>query len=279
MGIPRWCGGNRSCGRCGFNPWFGEIPGVGNGNPPQYSCLENSMDRGAWQATLHGMAKSRNGLSNEACPLHDVTSLIFRLHLFPHPSYTGLLLTSLWQLISAIPHCESALSIHMSSLLSLLPIPPPHPTPLGWASSVIQQFPTGYLFSVQFSSVTQSYLILCDPMNCSMPGLPVHHQLPEFTQTHVHRVGDAIQPSHPCHPLLLLPSIIPSMRVFSNESALRIRWSKYWSFSFSISPSNGHLHMIMYVSVLLSQFVPSSPSSTVSTDLFFMCASLFLPYK
>ena len=143
------------------------------------------------------MAKSRNGLSNETCPLHDVTSLIFWLHLFPHPSYTGLLLTSLWQLISFIPHCESAISIHMSSLLILPPIPPPHPTPLGWASSVIQQFPTGYLFSIQFSSVAQSFPTLCDPMIHSTPGLPVHHQLTEFTQTHVHQVSNAIEPSHP----------------------------------------------------------------------------------
>ena len=79
-------------------------------------------------------------------------------------------------------------------------------------------------------------------MNCSMPGLPVHHELPEFTQTHVHWVGDAIQhnPLYPCCPLLLLPSIFASIRVFSNESVLCIRWPKYWSFSFSISPSNEH---------------------------------------
>ena len=88
------------------------------------------------------------------------------------------------------------------------------------------------LFSVQFSSVTQSCPTLCNPMNCSTPGLPIHHQLPGFTQTHVHRVGDAIQPSHP---LLLLPLIPPSIRVFSNESTLRMRWPKYWSFSFSVS--------------------------------------------
>ena len=73
-------------------------------------------------------------------------------------------------------------------------------------------------------------------MNHSTPGLPVHHQLPEFTQTHVHWVSDAIQPSHPLS-LLLLPPIPPSIRVFSNESTLRMRWPKYWSFSFSIIPS------------------------------------------
>ena len=98
----------------------------------------------------------------------------------------------------------------------------------------------------QFSSVAQSCLTLCYPMNHSTPGLPVHHQLPEFTQTHVHRVGDAIQPSILCRPLLLLPPILPSMRVFSNESTLRMRWPKYWSFSFNISPSNEYPGLISF---------------------------------
>ena len=75
-------------------------------------------------------------------------------------------------------------------------------------------------------------------MNHSTPGLPVHHQPPESTQTHVHRVNDAIQPSHPLCPLLILPSIFPNIRVFSSESALNIRWLKYWSLSLNISPSN-----------------------------------------
>ena len=91
--------------------------------------------------------------------------------------------------------------------------------------------------SVQFSSVAQSCPTLCDPMNRSTPGLPVHHHLLEFTQTQVHRVRDAIQASHPWSSPLLLPPIPPSIRVFSNESTLRMRWPKYWSFSFSIIPS------------------------------------------
>ena len=74
--------------------------------------------------------------------------------------------------------------------------------------------------NAQFSSVAQSCLTLCDPMNRSIPGLPFHHQLPEFAQTHAHRVGDAIQPSNP------LSSPSPSIRVFSNESTLRMRWPK-----------------------------------------------------
>ena len=90
--------------------------------------------------------------------------------------------------------------------------------------------------SNQIRSVTQSCPTLCDPMNRSKPVLPVHHQLPEFTETHVHRVSDAVQPSHPLSSLLL-PPIPPTIRVFSNESTLHMRWPKYWSFSFSIIPS------------------------------------------
>ena len=102
-----------------------------------------------------------------------------------------------------------------------------------------------YLNMVQFSSVAQSCLILRDLMDYSMQGFPVHHQLLELTQTHVHWVGDAIQPSHP-HPLLLPPSIFLSIRVFSNESVLLIRWPKYWSFSFSISPSKEYSGLISF---------------------------------
>ena len=90
------------------------------------------------------------------------------------------------------------------------------------------------------SSVAQSCPKLCNPMNCSMPGLPVRHHLLEFTQTP--SIESVMPSSHLilCCPLLLLPSIFPSIRIFSNESALRIRWSKDWSFSFNISPSNEH---------------------------------------
>ena len=89
--------------------------------------------------------------------------------------------------------------------------------------------------SVQFSSV-QLCPTICDPMNHSTPGLPVHHQHPESTQTQIHCVGDAIQPSCPLLSPHLPPSIFSSIRVFSNESALCIRWPKYWSFSFNIVP-------------------------------------------
>ena len=99
-------------------------------------------------------------------------------------------------------------------------------------------------------SVTQSCRTLCDPMDCSTPGLPGHHRLPEPTQAHVHRVGDTVQPPHPLSspslPRLFLPSIFPSIRVFSDESALHIRWPKYWSCSFNISPSNEYSGLISF---------------------------------
>ena len=98
----------------------------------------------------------------------------------------------------------------------------------------------------QFSSVTQLCLTLCSPMDCSTPGFPVHHQLPELAQTHGHRVSDAINHFILCRPLLLLPSIFPSIRVFSNESVLYTRWPKYWSFSFSISASNEYSGLILF---------------------------------
>ena len=100
--------------------------------------------------------------------------------------------------------------------------------------------------SVQFSSVTQSCPTLCNPMNLSTPGLPVHHRLLEFTQT---MCIELMMPSSHltlCRPLLLLPPIPPSIRVFSNESTHCMRWPKYWSFSFSISPSNEHPGLISF---------------------------------
>ena len=101
-------------------------------------------------------------------------------------------------------------------------------------------------FSVQFSSVAQSCPTLCNPMDCSTPGLPVHHQLSEFMQTHVHRVGDAIQPSH----LLLSPSP-PALNLSQHQGLFQwvsslYQLAKYWSFSFNISPSNEHPGLITF---------------------------------
>ena len=83
-------------------------------------------------------------------------------------------------------------------------------------------------------------------MDCSLPGFPVPHHLLEFAQVHVHWIGDAIQSSHPLSPLLLLPSLFPIIRVFSKESAVCIRWPKYWNFSFSISPAIEYSGLISF---------------------------------
>ena len=99
--------------------------------------------------------------------------------------------------------------------------------------------------SVHFSSGTQSCLTLCDCMDCSTWALPVYHQLPEFTQTHVHWISDAIQQSHP-RSSPFPPPIPPSIRIFSNESTLLIRWPKYWNFSFSISPSDEYSELVSF---------------------------------
>ena len=96
----------------------------------------------------------------------------------------------------------------------------------------------GSLFEDKFSSVAQLCLTLCDPMDCSTPGFPVHHQLPELAQTHVHWVDDSIQPSSPVVPFSSCLQSFPAFRVFSNESVLRIRWQNHWSFRISISPSD-----------------------------------------
>jgi len=111
--------------------------------------------------------------------------------------------------------------------------------------------------SVQFSSVTQSCLTLCNPMNRSTPGLPVHHQQASLSITNsrsslrLTSIESVMPSSHLilCRPLLLLPSIPPSIRVFSNELTLRMRWPKYWSFSFSIIPSK-EIPGLIYRSIL-----------------------------
>ena len=139
----------------------------------------------------------------------------------------------------------------------------------------------------KFSSVAQSRPTLCDSMDCSMPGLPVHHQLLEFTQTHIYWVGDAIQPSHP----LLFPSppaFNLSQHQSSNESVLHIRWPKYWSFSLSISSSSEYSGLISFrmdwldllaVQGTLKSLLQhhSSKASILQQSAFFM-VQLSLPY-
>ena len=132
--------------------YLSPLRGEGNGNPLHYSCLGNPMDRGAWWATVHGLAKE----------------------------------------LVMIQQLNKGITFEKIFLFSNLRM-------------------------VQFSSVSQSCPTLCNPMNHSTPDLPVNHQLPEFTQTHVYWVG--MPSNHPilCRPLLLLPSIFPSIRIFSNS--------------------------------------------------------------
>ena len=116
-------------------------------------------------------------------------------------------------------------------------------------------------------------------MNRSTPGLPVHHQLPEFTQTHVHRVSDAISHLILCCPLILLSPIPPSIRVFSNESILRMRWPKYWSFSFNIIPSKEIPGLISFrmdwLDLLAVQGILKSILQHHSSKASILCCSAF----
>ena len=150
-------------------PGSGRSPAEGNSNPRQYSCLENSMNRGAWWASLWGCRVGHDRVSTQ-------TQIFYLNFNISHVStWIQFLFLKLdlnlffsWRIISlqcCVGFCHVTTQIRHGS--------------------------------VQFSSVTQSCPTLCDPMNCSTPGLPVHHQLPEFIQTHVHRVSDAIQPSNP----------------------------------------------------------------------------------
>ena len=135
---------------------------------------------------------------------------------------------------------------------------------------------------VQFSLIAQLCLTLCDPMDCSTPGFPVHYQLPELAQTHVYRVGDAIQLSHLLSSLLLPPSILPGIKVFSNESVLCIRWPKYWRFSCSISPSKEYSGLISFRMDWLDLFAvqgtqESSPTPQFESINFSMLSLLYGP--
>ena len=150
---------------------LGRYPGEENGYLLQCSCLENSMDRGAWQAVVLGSRKELDMTE------WLILSLSFLINII-----------SIYIFLVFIYLAALDLGDGTQNVRSLL----------WYVDLKLRHVRSSSLFSsVQFSPVTQSCLTLCDPMNCSTPGLPVHHQLPEFTQTHVHRVGDAIQPSHP----------------------------------------------------------------------------------
>ena len=141
---------------------------------------------------------------------------------------------SMWDLSSPNRGPSSLCPLHQKHKVLTSEPPGKNPTLISLFSHLFYQF--------QFSSVAQSCPTLCDPMNCSTPDLPVHHQLPEFTQTP--SIESVMSSSHLilCCPLLPLPSIFPSIRVFSKESTICIRWPKSWRFS--ISPSNEYSGLI-----------------------------------
>ena len=144
------------------------------------------------------------------------------------------------------------------------------------------------LHELQFSSVTQLCLTICDPMNCRIPGLPVHHQLQELLKFMSIELVMSSKHLILCHPLLLLPSIFPSIRVFSNKSVLRIRWPKYWHFSFSIHPSNEYselissriywLDLLAVQRILKSLLQHHSPKASVLRLSAFFMVQLSHPY-
>ena len=145
---------------------------------------------------------------------------------------------------------------------------------------IVWIFATIILYTnIQFSSVAQSCLTLCDPMNRSTPGLLVHHQLPVSKLSPPKPMSiESVMPSNQlilCRPLLLLPSIFHSIRVFSNESALCIRWPKYWSFSFNISPSNEHPGLISFRMDWLDLLAVQENS--LQNSIFYIARSLHSP--
>ena len=172
MGFPGGSDGEVSvcnAGDPGSIPGLGRFPGEGNGSPLQYSCLENPMDGGIWWATVHGVAKGRTRLG-------DFTSLQSSLELMSivlmMPCNHFILCCLLLLLPSIFPSIrvfsnESALHIIHLVLQK---------QKLRWSLTCIP---------IQFSSIPQSCPTLCDPVDCSPPGFPVHHQLPQLTQTHV----------------------------------------------------------------------------------------------
>ena len=153
-----------------FDPWVGKILWRWLWQCLHYSCLENPMDRKAWRTTVPRVTKSWTWLKWVSTHMHA-------------PYIPRTFLSYNWKFVP---------------FDTFFQFPFPHLLPLATTSLI--SFSMSLFVSVQFSSVTQSSLTLCDPMNRSTPGLPVHHELPKSTQTHVHRVGDAIQPSHPLSP-------------------------------------------------------------------------------
>ena len=183
-------------------PGLGRSPAGGHGNPLQYSCLENPIDR-AWRATVHRNSKSQTWLSDLA-HMHSATDTSSGLYCREHTSGR----ISRWRCsaLRAVRPPQPFITCTFS-YCPTYPFPSPFPKVMRRSNQMIydggnatMSSPLWVILQIsryQFSSVTQLCVTLCGPMDCSTPGFPGHHQLPEVAQTHVHQVGDAIQPSHP----------------------------------------------------------------------------------
>jgi len=176
----------------GLIPGLGRFPGEGDGNSFQHSCLENHPDRRVWRATVHRVAEG------------DMAEVTEQAHRIKFTIYC-----TIQDLLAYSQGCVTTTTIWLQKMF-------------------ITQERTPWAHSVQFSSVAQSCPTLWDPMNRSMPGLPVHHQLQEFTGTHVHRVSDAIQPSHPLSsPSPPAPQSLPASESFPMSQLLLAATSHY----------------------------------------------------
>ena len=249
VGFPGGSGGKESAcsaGDLGSIPGFGRSPGEGNSHPTQVF----------WPGEFHGQ-RSLAGYSPWGHKESDTTEWL-SLYWGQGQSYFGpKIYLSNCSPLGTNPSIASSCRKHYTGLPTkffrfFCNVLWKNPNERMAHMVSPSEFPqiSGKKSSVQFNSVAQLCPTLCDPMDCSTPGFPVHHQLPELAQTHVHRVGDAIdvwmrQHLILCCPLLL-PSIFPSIRVFSNKWVFHIRWPKYWSFSFSISPSNEYSGFISF---------------------------------
>ena len=211
----------------GSVPGSGRFPGEGHGNPLQYPCLENSMH---WATNTF----KNSGIWGQ----YPVLSIQRPLRMQP------------WGGCSPLVSILSSLRAHHGGRGSCSGLSLQHPLFTDKAGNFFN--PHVHVSTPRFSNwagpegAFLGQTLPPYPLDCSTPGFPILHYLPEFAQTHVHWVGDAIQPSHLCCPLFSLPSIFPSNRVFSKQLALCIRWPKYWSFNFSISPSNEYSGVISF---------------------------------
>ena len=203
--------------RCGFNPWVGKIPWRRAWQPLQYSCLEHPMDGGAWRTVVPRVTQIRTWLKQLSTQAQ---------HCFPTWDRT----LRFWQVLTTTISPLKYLYFYLVPFYSLLIYIPP---------SVC-------ISSVKFSSVTQSCLTFVTPWTAAcQASLSITNS---WSSLKFMSIESVLPSSHPilCRPLLLLPPIPPSIRVFSNESTLRVRWPEYWSFSFSISPSNEHPGLISF---------------------------------